>query len=162
MTGPPPIRPSMRFGEFEFAPGLRRLERGGVVVELSSRAMDMLAVLTERPGEVIAKRELLARVWPDAVVVEAALRFHMVALRRALGDAEGGGRFIATVPGRGYCFVGELESSHGAVEGGATPSRAAPRPLPACPAKVVGRGKVVEDLLLQLELQRFITVVGSG
>src|SRR6202051_2290390 len=87
MTAPPALRPSLRFGEFEFAPGQRRLERGGVVVELSSRAMEILAVLTERPGQVITKQELLARVWPDAVVVEAALRVHMAALRRALGDA---------------------------------------------------------------------------
>ena len=152
----------MRFGEFAFAPGLRRLERGGAVVELSSRGMDILAVLTERPGEVIAKRELLARVWPDAVVVEAALRFHMVALRRALGDGEGGERFIITVPGRGYSFVGELETASGAAEGGAAPSRAAPRPLPAHPTKVVGRDAVVEDLIRQLKLQRFVTVVGPG
>src|SRR5579859_3449265 len=162
MTGPPPIRPSMRFGEFEFAPGLRRLERGGVVVELSSRAMDMLAVLTERPGEVITKRELLARVWPDTTVVEAALRFHMVALRRALGDGEGGARFITTVPGRGYCFVGELESAPAVAEAAAAPPRAAPRPLPPCPTKVVGRDAVVEDLIRRLELQRFVTVVGAG
>ena len=124
MTSQPALRPSLRFGEFEFAPGLRRLERGGVVVELSSRAMDILAILTERPGEVIAKRELLERVWPDVVVVEAALRVHMVALRRALGDGEGGGRFITTVPGRGYCFVGELESSPSEAEGDAAASRA--------------------------------------
>ena len=166
MTGPPLLRPSVRFGEFEFAPGLRRLERGGVVVELSSRAVEILAVLTERPGEVIGKQELLARVWPDAVVVEAALRFHMVALRRALGDGAGGGRFITTIPGRGYCFVGQLESSPGAegaaAEGSAAPPPAAPRPLPPRPTKVVGRDAVVEDLLSQLELQRFVTVVGPG
>jgi predicted ATPase/DNA-binding winged helix-turn-helix (wHTH) protein len=161
MTGPPAPRPSLRFGEFEFAPNLRRLERGGAVVELSSRAMDILTVLTERPGEVITKQELLARVWPDAVVVEAALRVYMVALRRALGDGEGGKRFIVTVPGRGYCFVGELESAPAAIEGGAT-LRAAPRPLPAGPAKVVGRDAVVEALMRQLELQRFATVVGPG
>src|ERR1700751_4012067 len=63
MTYAPDLRPSMRFGEFEFAPGLRRLERRGAVVELSSRAIDILSVLTERPGEVITKRELLASVW---------------------------------------------------------------------------------------------------
>jgi len=152
----------MRFGEFEFAPGQRRLERGGAVVEFSSRAMDILAVLTERPGEVITKRELLTRVWPDAVVVEAALRFHMVALRRALGDGEGGGRFITTVPGRGYCFVGELESSRTAAEGSAAPPHAASRALPARPTRVVGRDAVVDDLIRQLELQRFVTVVGPG
>src|SRR5277367_3742698 len=100
-AGPPTLRPSLRFGEFEFTPGQRRLERGGVTLELSSRATDILAVLTERPGEVITKRELLGRVWPDTVVVDAALRVHMTALRRALGDREGGCRFIVTVAGRG-------------------------------------------------------------
>jgi DNA-binding winged helix-turn-helix (wHTH) protein len=149
-------RPSIRFGEFEFAPGLRRLVRCGTVVELSSRATDILAVLTERPGEVIPKRELLARVWPRAVVVEAALRVHMVALRRALGDAKGGERFIATVPGQGYCFVGQLEPSPGAAEGGAASMHAIPRSLPARPTKVVGRDAVVKDLIHQLERQRFV------
>ena len=162
MTGTPGLRPSIRFGAFAFAPGLRRLERGGAVVELSSRAMDILALLTERPGEVITKRELLERVWPDAVVVEAAVRFHMVALRRALGDGEGGKRLIITVPGRGYCFVGSLEPAPAALEGGVAQPRAAPRPLPARPTKVVGRDAVVEDLIRQLELKRFVTVVGPG
>ncbi|HEY1926797.1 MAG TPA: winged helix-turn-helix domain-containing protein [Caulobacteraceae bacterium] len=162
MTGSPDLRLRIRFGEFEFSPGLRRLERRGAVVELSSRAIDILAVLTERPGEVITKRELLARVWPDVVVVEAALRLHMVALRRALGDGEGGKRFIITVSGRGYCFVGSLEPVPAAIGGGAPLPRDARRVLPAGPAKVVGRDKVVEDLLLRLELQRFVTVVGPG
>jgi len=157
-----PSRPSLRFGEFAFAPALRRLERAGVAVELSSRAMDILAVLTERPGEVITKQELLARVWSDTVVVEAALRFHMVALRRALGDGEEGKKLITTVPGRGYCFVAELKASPDAAEGGAAPPRAAPRPLPARPTKVVGRDAVVEDLIGRLEPQRFVTVVGPG
>jgi predicted ATPase/DNA-binding winged helix-turn-helix (wHTH) protein len=162
MTGVTAPKPSVRFGEFEFMPGRRRLERDGVVVELSSRAMDILAVLTERPGEIITKLELLKRVWPDALVVDAALRSHMVGLRRSLGDGEEGGRLITTVPGRGYCFVGELESPSRAAEGSVSPPRAAPRPLPRHPTKVVGRDTVVEDLTRQLELQRFVTIVGPG
>ena len=158
MTTPPALPSSLRFGEFEFAPGLRRLERGGAAVELSSRAMGILAVLTERPGEVIAKHELLARVWPNTVVVDAALRVHMVALRRALGDGEDGGRFIATVPGRGYCFVGKLEAPGEVAEVRAAPMRS----LPARPTKVVGRDAVVADLLGQLERRRLVTVVGPG
>jgi predicted ATPase/DNA-binding winged helix-turn-helix (wHTH) protein len=162
MTGPAALRRSVRFGEFEFTPGLRRLERSGVTVELSSRAVEILAVLTERPGEVITKRELLERVWPDAIVVDAALRFHMVGLRRALGEGKGGARFIATVPGRGYSFVGELASLPGEAEDHAAPSRAAQRPLPARPAKVVGRDAVVQELIGQLERQRLVTIVGAG
>jgi predicted ATPase/DNA-binding winged helix-turn-helix (wHTH) protein len=162
MTDPLAPRPNVRFGEFEFVPASRRLERGGEGVELSSRALDILAALIERPGEVIGKRELLERVWPDTSVVDAALRFHMVALRRALGDSDAAKKLIMTVPGRGYCFVGALESAPAAVEGGAAPLRDAPRPLPVRPAKVVGRDEAVEDVLLQLELQRFVTVVGPG
>ena len=149
------LRSGIRFGEFAFAPGLRRLERGGALVELSSRATDILAVLTERPGEVISKEELLARVWPNSVVVEAALRVHMAALRRALGDGEDGERFITTVQGRGYCFVGALAPS--ADETG-SPAWS----LPARPTKVVGRDALVRDLIRQLEHRRFVTVVGPG
>jgi predicted ATPase/DNA-binding winged helix-turn-helix (wHTH) protein len=150
------------FGPFEFRPSERRLLRRGVPLTLGSRALDILAVLTERPGEVITKQDLIARVWPDAVVVEAALRVHMVALRRALSEGEDGESLIKTVPGRGYAFVGDLESAHGAVEGGAAPSRPPLRLLPARPIKVVGRDAVVEDVTRQLERQRFVTLVGPG
>jgi len=162
MNGPSTPRPSVLFGEFEFVPGLRQLQRGGAVVNLSSRAMDILAALTERPGEVISKRELLERVWPDTQVVEGALRVHMVTLRRALGDGEGGFRFITTVPGRGYCFVGKVQSPAGAAEGGASQSPGAFGSLPARPTRVVGREAVIEDVLRLLERERFVTIVGPG
>jgi predicted ATPase/DNA-binding winged helix-turn-helix (wHTH) protein len=162
MTGQQALRPSVRFGEFELIPSLRRLERGGEMVELSSRALDILAALTARPGEVISKRELLELAWPDTVVVEAAVRQHMVSLRRALRDGEGGHRLIVTVPGRGYCFVGSLQPAPAVIEGGSPVSRDASQPLPPRPANVVGRDAVVEELLRQLELHRFVTVVGSG
>ena len=115
------ISNSVRFMDFEFFPYQRRLERKGAGVHLSSRALDILRVLISRPGEVVGKQELLDRVWPDAVVVEAAMRYHMVALRRALGDRVGdsGPRVIVTVPGRGYCFVGAAPVV------GADPARAA-------------------------------------
>jgi len=105
--------------DFEFFPHQRRLECKGAGVRLSSRALDILGVLTSRPGEVVGKQELLDRVWPHAVVEESSIRFHMVVLRRALGDRvdDSGPRVIVTVPGRGYCFVG-------AAPGGADPARA--------------------------------------
>jgi len=162
MTDRPATTPSVRFGAFEFFPTLRRLERGGAPVDLSSRAVDILAALTDRPGEVVTKQELMERVWPDTLVVEAALRFHMVALRRALGDGENGARFIQTAPGRGYSFVAAVQSEAAASDDGASMSHGGVRPLPAPPARVVGRDAAVEELLSQLELQRFVTVVGSG
>jgi len=162
MNSPPTPRASVRFGEFEFVPAQRSLERGGVRIELSSRAIEILAVLTERPGEVVTKRELMERVWPDTLVVEAALRFHMVALRKALGDGAGGGRSITTVPGRGYCFVAGLQPGPAMAEADDSSISSGSRPLPALSARVVGRDAAVEELLSRLELQRFVTVVGPG
>jgi len=163
MPGSVGLRPKIRFGDFEFAPAQRRLERAGVGVELSSRALDILAALTERPGQVVSKQDLLARVWPQSTVVEGALRVYMVALRRALGDGEGDGgrRFITTVPGQGYCFVGQIEGAAIAPEDAAGPLEAPPR-LPARPSKVVGRDSIVAAVLLQMAAQRFVTLVGPG
>ena len=148
---------SVRFGEFELTPQRRRLERNGVPVELSSRATDILCVLVERPGQVVTKRELLERVWPDVVVDEGSIRFHVVALRRALGDGEAGVRVIATVPGRGYCFVGADQPTPADLA--QAPSR---RALPPRPGGVVGREGVVEDLADRLARRQFVTLVGPG
>jgi DNA-binding winged helix-turn-helix (wHTH) protein len=74
-------------------------------VSLGSRALEILTVLLERPGELVSKQELMARVWPNVFVEPANLTVHISALRRALGDGRDGNRFIINVPGRGYSFV---------------------------------------------------------
>ena len=95
----------LSFGPFHLAAGERLLTREGAPVELGSRALDILIVLTSAPNEVVSKKDLMSRVWPDVVVEEGSLRFHMTGLRKALGDGKDGARYIATLPGRGYCFV---------------------------------------------------------
>ena len=149
-----------RFGEFELFPNLRRLERNGAAVEVSSRAMDILCLLIERSGDVVGKREILERVWPDVVVDEGSVRFHVAALRRALGDGESGARFIATVAGRGYCFVGVGGQSRNSTP--QQPIEPAVRLLRSVPSHVVGREEVVTELTQRLDGQRFVTVVGAG
>ena len=93
------------FGPYELVPGERLLTKDGAPVALGGRAIDLLIALVARANEVIDKRELLARVWPDTIVDEGSLRFHVSNLRKALGDGHDGTRLITTVPGRGYCFV---------------------------------------------------------
>jgi DNA-binding winged helix-turn-helix (wHTH) protein len=72
---------------------------------LAAARSTILAALTERDGETISKEELIARAWPDTVVEEAALRVHVAALRKALGDGRAGKRYIANFSGRGYAFI---------------------------------------------------------
>jgi TolB-like protein/Flp pilus assembly protein TadD len=78
------------------------LWRGDALVEVAPRALDVLAALVERAGDVVTKDELMRRVWPDTFVEEANLSVNVAALRKALGTAEGGRAYIETVPRRGY------------------------------------------------------------
>src|SRR5712672_329671 len=94
---------TISFGPFRLLPAQRLLLEGDQPVRLGSRAFDILATLLERPGEAIGKDELVSRTWPKTFVEDATLKIQVSALRRALGD--GGRRYIATMPGRGYNFV---------------------------------------------------------
>jgi DNA-binding winged helix-turn-helix (wHTH) protein len=93
------------FGSYRFLPWQRLLLESDRPVKLGSRALEILTVLVENAGEIVGKAQLMRRVWPDNIVEEAALRVHMAALRKILGDGREGRRFIATVPQRGYSFV---------------------------------------------------------
>jgi DNA-binding winged helix-turn-helix (wHTH) protein len=95
----------LRFGPFELASRERALRRDGSVLPLGSRALDILIYLANRPGEVITKKELIDRVWPDVFVEEGVLRVHVASIRKVLGDGQFGNRYIANIYGRGYSFV---------------------------------------------------------
>jgi DNA-binding winged helix-turn-helix (wHTH) protein len=84
---------AISFGLFRLLPKARLLEKDGVPVHSGARAFDILTLLAGRPGEVVNKRELVERVWADAKVDEGSLRFHVSALRKALGDGVLGARY---------------------------------------------------------------------
>src|SRR6266478_5926304 len=94
------------FGSFRLIPAQRMLLEDGKPLRLGSRAFDILVSLVESAGETIGKDQLIARTWPDAVVDDGALRVHVAALRKALGDGRAGKRSVANIPGRGYGVIG--------------------------------------------------------
>ena len=111
-TGPlKPSKPAVAttsevsFGPFRLLPAQLLLLEGDKPVPIGSRALEILLALLERPGELVSKQELMARVWPNLFVEPANLTVHISALRRALRDGRDGNRFIINIPGRGYCFV---------------------------------------------------------
>jgi DNA-binding winged helix-turn-helix (wHTH) protein len=95
----------LRFGPFELASRERALRRDGLVLPLGSRALDILIYLADRAGDVVTKKELIDRVWPDVFVEEGVLRVHVASIRKVLGDGQFGNRYIANIYGRGYSFV---------------------------------------------------------
>ena len=88
------------FGPYRLLTARRLLLDGDKPVRLGSRAFDILAALVERSGEVVGKEELIPRAWPQTVVEETNLKIQVSALRRAIGDGQGGRRYVVTVPGR--------------------------------------------------------------
>jgi predicted ATPase/DNA-binding winged helix-turn-helix (wHTH) protein len=153
----------MTFGPFRLNLGERLLERSGVPVSLGARALEILSVLSRRQGEVVEKKELIALVWPGVNVDEGSLRFHMNGLRKALGDGKEGARFIATIPGRGYCFVApvvRVEGSRRPNERGDAPGDQASLPPPL--GRMIGREACVDEITAALLAKRFVTIVGPG
>jgi DNA-binding winged helix-turn-helix (wHTH) protein len=105
------VQAKVSFGPFCLLPMQFLLREGDKHVPLGSRALEILIALLERRGELVSKRDLMARVWPDVFVEPANLTVHMSALRRALRDGRDGHRFIVNIPGRGYCFVASVDAS---------------------------------------------------
>src|SRR5947207_14201283 len=112
----------LSFGPFRLLRAQKLLLDGEASVRVGSRALELLVALIERPGETLSNQELMARVWPDAIVAENTLRVHVAALRKALRDGQAQARYITNIPNRGYCFVAEVQR---------VPVGAAPRPTPA-------------------------------
>jgi predicted ATPase/DNA-binding winged helix-turn-helix (wHTH) protein len=152
------------FGPFDLCAPQRLLKKTEKLVPLGGRAFDILIALAERAGEVVTHRELIERVWPDVNVEETNLRFHISAIRKALGDGRDGVRYISSVAGRGYCFVAPIK--HPLTEQRALPPGIADaegfKKLPPRLSQMIGREDIVRTLSDELMLQRFVSIVGPG
>ena len=153
----------LAFGPFRFIRSQRVLLRSGVRVALSKRASTILLLLLERAGELISKSEIIAHVWPDTLVDEAALRVYISGLRKALEEGKAGMHYVENVTGHGYRFIAPVtrieELPLPQPEAGAAESpNNIPLPLPA----IIGREKELSRLASQLPQRRFMTIVGPG
>src|ERR1700760_2205555 len=155
------IHKNLRFGPFELSIAERILRREDKVVPLGGRALDILIYLAERPGEVIAKQELMDRVWSDVTVEEGSLRVHVAAIRKALGDGQFGNRYIANIKGRGYSFVGTVVPFGDGMESRNAEFRQQGR-LPVRRRRMIGRETVVSEVGDKLRNERFVTLLGPG
>src|SRR4029077_14165406 len=154
----------LSFGPFNLFAAERWLKKADEPIALGGRAIDILIALVEQAGEVVTQRKLISRVWPDVTVEDANLRFHIAALRKALGDGRDGSRYVSNVVGRGYCFVAPVTRSSARQPvpiTGITPTERVQR-LPPRLTRMVGRDDTVRSLAQQLQMWRFVSIVGPG
>src|SRR6266404_5129194 len=152
---------AISFGPYQLLAAQRLLLEGDKPVRLGSRAFDILAALVERAGEVVGREELIARAWPKTYVEEANLKIQVSALRRALGDGQGGNRYVITVPGRGYNFVAPVGPERPLLASPVAPAVRAPKHnLPFAVTRMIGRDDAVAALVGRLSRERLVTVVG--
>jgi DNA-binding winged helix-turn-helix (wHTH) protein/tetratricopeptide (TPR) repeat protein len=128
------------FGDFVLESGRRRLLRrgSGEPIALTAKAFDTLLHLVEHRGETLDKDTLLGAIWPGVVVEENNLTQSVSALRQVLGETRAENRYIATIPRKGYRFVGEVTERI---------ALAAPV-VPAAPAGPLGADKKKRSLRL--------------
>jgi hypothetical protein len=109
----------------------------------------VLSYLVLHPDRLVTKDELLDAVWPATAVSDAVVRVAIGALRKALGDTRQPPRFIATVPRRGYRFLGPVTLAASAAT--TATSSALPAALPLLPPPLlVGREAVLYQLHTRL------------
>src|SRR4051812_11898294 len=97
----------VRFGLFQADLSTRSLLKNGASVRLQDQPFQILALLLERPGEIVAREDIRQRLWTADTFVEFddGLNTAIKKLRTALGDTAGNPRFIETIPRRGYRFI---------------------------------------------------------
>ena len=99
-----------RWDDFVLDLDAYRLERAGVPVALEPKALNLLALMVQRPGHLFTKQELFEHVWPGTAVTDHALTRIVAQIRRALGDEAREARYLETVPTRGYRWIRPVET----------------------------------------------------
>ncbi len=115
----PPKNHVIKFGRFEVDLEQLVLTKNGLRIRLQEQPFQILAMLLERPGELITREQIGQRLWPANTFVEFddGLNTAVRKLRSALGEEADNPRFIETVPRRGYRFIAPVTGN-------------SPRPLP--------------------------------
>ena len=105
-----PSREILRFGTFEVDFRAGELRKQGKRVKLQDQPLQVLAVLLQRPGDVVTREELRSQIWPEDTFVDFdnSLNTAVNKLREALGDSAESPHFVETLPRRGYRFIASL------------------------------------------------------
>jgi DNA-binding winged helix-turn-helix (wHTH) protein/Tol biopolymer transport system component len=124
----------IRFGVYELDRDAMELRKNGRLIRLQEQPCRVLAILAERPGELVTREELQAQIWGDTFVdFDHSLNKAVNRIREALNDNPGAPQFVETVPRRGYRFIAPISAlveteAPKPTEGAPEPTEGAPEP----------------------------------
>src|SRR6266404_3286454 len=99
----------LRFGVFEADLRAGELTKRGLRIRLQEQPFQVLAMLLERPGELVTREQLREKIWGQTVVdFDHGLNKAVNKIREALGDSAENPRFVETVARRGYRFLADV------------------------------------------------------
>ena len=101
----------VRFGAFQLDMKRQDLLKNGARLRLPGKVYQVLITLLERPGEIVTREELRARLWPSDTHVnfDANVNTTVNKLRQVLGDSNEESAYVQTIPRRGYSFISKVE-----------------------------------------------------
>jgi DNA-binding winged helix-turn-helix (wHTH) protein/TolB-like protein/cytochrome c-type biogenesis protein CcmH/NrfG len=100
---------ALQVGQWRVVPELNQISRGDKAVRLEPKAVELLAYLAQRAGEVVSREELLAALWPGVIVGDNALTQVITKLRKALGDTAREPAYIEAISKRGYRLLAPVK-----------------------------------------------------
>ncbi len=127
-----------KFNDFELDGARFELRRNGKTLQLERIPLELLLLLTERNGELVARQEIIARLWGKDVFVDTdqGINTAIRKIRAALRDDAEKSRYIQTVSGKGYRFIAELQGANGNATTLIFPSQTTPASPDPAPAQV--------------------------
>jgi eukaryotic-like serine/threonine-protein kinase len=147
----------VRFGVFEADLKAGELRKNGLKIRLPGQPFEVLAMMLERPGEVVTREELQKRLWPDGTFVDFdhSLNNAINKIREALGDSAESPRFVETLSRRGYRFIApverlDLQSAPASVAGNGRSSLDSSESRLAEPASQLSKNEAVIEPLIAL------------
>jgi predicted ATPase/DNA-binding winged helix-turn-helix (wHTH) protein len=153
-----------RCGDFLIESINRRFSRDGAEIVLEPKVFAVVQQLLARPGDLITRDQLFDAVWGHRFVTPSTLNRVIALARRAFADDVEAPKFIQTVHGAGYRYIGPIQKAHLAAAENIQ-ARFAPPPLARLPAPLealIGRGGELNQMQGLLAGGRALTIVGAG
>ena len=148
------------FGEFEVDAAAYEVRQGGTRIRLTRQPMEILLLLLERRQELVSREEMAKRLWSPDVFTDPDAGIHtaILKIRQALGDSRDAPRYVETVPGKGYRFVGAVDVTRHQPDA----PMARHHNLPAEVTSFVGRETEMLEVPRMLAASRLVSLTGAG